>query len=165
MILQVLFIFLYCCLLGWSLGIVVTVLLRQFVLAPWGGASMYGIKAVVRVFAVQPAKLKIELSPTKLDCGAWYGPALGEYSDQTNVIRIDMRLIRSPARLVDVLLHEICHHNQSMGRRLRLGLDGLYYLQPIEREARAFASAWGKVALRIYRTAEEVAKNPKRVVM
>ena len=165
MILQVLFLFLYCCLLGCSLGIVVTVLLRQFVLKPWADASNAGVKAVVRVFAVQPAKLKIELSPTKLDCGSWYGPALGEYNDQTDIIRIDMRLTRSPDRLVDVLLHEICHHNQAMGRRLRLGCDGFYYLQPIEREARAFAAAWSKVALRIYRTAEEVAKNPKRVVL
>jgi len=117
-------------------------------LDPWRGYSWDAIKFVAKRLANEPEGLTIALGPIEQE--SFLFPIGGKYEPTTQTIYIETRLVRTPRRLIKVLLHEICHHNQCVDGRAGFGHRGWYWTQPIEMEARAFARAWGGVALRMY---------------
>lgn len=126
---------------------------------PWRGYHFKGIRCIARKFAVGNFhhKLTIEMDspedelPPRWKITKFLAPVAGAYFPGANKIMINTRIVRNEDDLVRTLLHEICHHNQEMQGRLKYGQKGMYFFQPCEREARAFAASWHKVAKRMYR--------------
>ena len=123
----------------------------------WCGYRLTAMGAVTKRFIDGPPhRLTVKIRPIRPQ-SIWL-PIAGEFGPSDDTITIDPRIVRNDRDLIQTLLHEICHFNQSNQGRLRLGLAGCYLFQPVEREARAFAKAWFKVAYRIYK--KELAKKP-----
>jgi hypothetical protein len=115
----------------------------------WAGYDEQKARMLIRRFAHDPDDLDLEIGIVP-DQSAWR-PTMGQFRPDCDKIEIDTRIVRNTKDLVSTLLHEICHHNQFVQGRLRSGSHGLYELRPCEREARAFAKAWFRVAMNFYR--------------
>ena len=125
---------------------------------PWTKYNLSKLHDIIKFFALLPDKIILHVGDkegaennTSLTdpAAGWYLP--DSENDRSGIIFIDTRFVRSEKEIVSTLLHEICHHNQTMQGRMRFGKIGLYNKRPIEVEAFAYSKAWKKIGLYIYR--------------
>lgn len=134
--------------LTWSWYQLIYQLAKWFWLKPWHGYDLKRAQRVMDVFALRGDLIKLHIDSPKSNKKFLH--ALGWYEAKDFDLTIDTRYVRSEKQFVSVLMHEICHHNQRIGKRLDIGCGGWYLLRPIELEARVYSFLYSGYAYDLY---------------